>query len=132
MTDKAGKMQLRTSFNAEKQFAQFQINEGERAWAHVTLELPEFSDFVQGMGRMRQLFTEPVAPDLDAGSRLEAVVDPRWRVMNQVPGHPAGSATLLLRHPGFGWLGFALPQHEARALGEALLRSANQQPSSAT
>lgn len=128
MSDRAGKMQLVASFNAKEQHAQLQINEGPRAWAHVTLELPEFIAFVQGMGRLRQQFAEPVAAELDAGSRVEAVVDPAWRVMDLTQGLPAGSATLLLRHPGFGWLGFALPQHEARALGEALLRAANGQP----
>jgi hypothetical protein len=49
------------------------------------------------------------------------VVDPGWRT--EPPIHPTlNGVTLRLRHPGFGWLTFLLPWHEAKKLGEWLIK----------
>lgn len=119
----AGHMQLRSGFNAEKQEVVLQINEGEKAWAHITFELPEFVEVVKKMGELRSMFAEQVHDGLEAGARVEAIVDPRWEVRGQTPGLPKGAALLHLRHPGFGWLSFAIPAHEAIAMGESLAKA---------
>lgn len=48
------------------------------------------------------------APDMQPPAQCEAIVNPAWHTA------PLASGVLfMLRHPGLGWLGFALP-HEHR------------------
>lgn len=117
----AGNMQISSGFDAEKQHVVLQINEGHKAWAHITLELPEFIEFIRSLANLRAMFAEQVPTDVEPGSRLDAVVNPAWMVMVDNPGLPKDAALLLLRHPGFGWLSFALPENERKAMGQALL-----------
>src|SRR3546814_14026662 len=51
------------------------------------------------------------------------VVDPAWRTSTEVMAKVSGVAgiSLALRHSGYGWLCFLLPDSEARALGHWLL-----------
>lgn len=79
--------------------------------AHMFFEAPELSSLIDGLAALRGRMGDPVADQLDPGSRLQAVVDPVWRV------EPNSAGKLLaLRHPGLGWQGFLLPLLEAEAM----------------
>jgi hypothetical protein len=120
----AGHMRLKTWFDAAQQHVTLQIEEGEKKWAHVTLELPEFTDLMRGLARYRMQFAEQVPGSIDPGAKVEAIANPAWEVRSEVPGLPDRTALLHLRHPGYGWLSFAVPADEAREMGRALIRSA--------
>jgi hypothetical protein len=118
-----GHMQLQSGFNEAEQHVVLQINEGEKAWAHITLELPEFIEHIKKLAGLRTLFAEQVPADIDPGTRIEAINDPGWIVHAKNPGLPAGTVLLHLRHPGLGWLSFAIPAHEAKAMSETLAKA---------
>lgn len=76
----------------------------------------QLDQFIQGAGAMRAALSEPVPAKLDPNPRLHVTTDPSWWVFD-----PTGEYQLLaLRHPGFGWLGFDLPQPWADAIAEHL------------
>lgn len=116
----AGHVVLKTGLNDKEQHAIFQIEERGTPLAHVTLELPEFTDVLRGLGDLRTRFAEQVPPAIDIGARVAVTVDPAWTVMTDVPELPEGMVLLHVRHPGFGWLSFALPGHEAESMAKAL------------
>ena len=80
------------------------------------LSASEADDLIAKLASNRAGMSERVPSDLDPGSRIASVVNPAWRI---APG-PEGRA-LALRHPGYGWLGYFLPEAEARNMGRVLL-----------
>jgi hypothetical protein len=82
---------------------------------------------IHDMARHRAALSDPVAPDLDPGARLEAQIDPAWRIPPY--RYPQGRL-LCLRHPGLGWLSFVLPDKESQAIAEWLTKDCrfNQKP----
>ena len=67
---------------------------------------------------------EPVVENLDPGARLLATINPAWQTR---PPHERDGVALVIRNPGLGWLGYLLPLHEARAMGQSLLDLAQEQ-----
>lgn len=96
-----------------------QINDDRGLGGHVFLDGAETEQVLHGIAKCRAALRDPVPPDLDPGARLEALVDPRWRIDGV--RLPEGRV-LMLRHPGFGWLSFVIPDHEAKAMAEWLTK----------
>lgn len=119
----AARMELVTSFNAERQHVQLVMEEAGTPLAHMTIELPELIDLIARLGQYRAEFSEQVPPRLDPGMRLMALADPIYRVA-QNPSLGPGEVALQIRHPHYGWLSFALPGHEARHMADLLMRLA--------
>ncbi|MBV9265279.1 MAG: hypothetical protein JO061_03835 [Acidobacteriaceae bacterium] len=67
------------------------------------------------MGRLRAAMREPVSAT--APVSLEAQVNPAWTMSDQRERQGVG---LMVRHSGFGWLGFRFPDHEAQRIGHWL------------
>ncbi len=82
-----------------------------------TLEAPELDRLIALLGAARAELAERVPAELEPGARVPATFAPAWQVSET--GTP-GTHAVMLRHPGFGWLGFVLLGHEARALAESL------------
>lgn len=78
------------------------------------------SALIDQLAALRASMAEEVPRELDPGARLVAVTDPVWR--SQDSKTPGFAKLLALRHPGLGWLTFLLPEKEARALAEFLLK----------
>ena len=126
MAEQAGHMSLRTWFDKDRQEVAFQIQEGDKAWGHVTVELPEFTDLMGHLAEYRMKFSEPVPRQIDPGTRSEATVSPVWSVTtltNPPEGVEAGSVLLQIRHPGYGWLSFVVPPKDAMTLSRGLEKS---------
>lgn len=119
----ASRMSLKTWFDPGSQHVGLQINEGETEWAHITLELPEFTDLLRNLADYRVRFTEQVPDRVSPGERQTAIFDPNVELVAQTPGLPPGTPSLLFRHPNYGWLGFSLPKSKAEQLAAALLRA---------
>lgn len=94
-----------------------ELDQGERKLVGFTLEAPELDRLIALLAGARAHMADPVPPTLDPGSRIAGVASPAWRVAGP---DGTGRQALALRHPGFGWIGFALSAQEARALAAAL------------
>jgi hypothetical protein len=86
--------------------------------AHIVFDAAGLSDNIHMLAAARATMTEPVTPELEVGMRLEAMGDPAWKTEGR---HDFGGAMLALRHPGYGWVSFLLPPHEAQAMGKSLI-----------
>jgi hypothetical protein len=103
------------------------VTDGQVA-TEVSLTSSELDLILGALGEKRWMMRDQVAKTptgvVATGSvtRELMVVDPAWRT--DLPVHPTlNGITLRLRHPGFGWLTFLLPWHEAKALGEWLVKN---------
>lgn len=83
----------------------------------------ELDDLIKQLAWMRSAMAleQPAEPPTH---RLQLQIDPAWRTM--LRPHPSITGhLLLLRHGGYGWIGFILPDHECRNLGQWLLDHAS-------
>jgi hypothetical protein len=108
------------------------ISDGE-VKAEVLVGARELDSLIAALGEKRWMLPDPVPSDhataVSSGAvkREVMVIDPGWRT--ELPIHPTlNGLTLRLRHPGFGWLAFLLPWHEAKALGESLVKNSSPLP----
>lgn len=71
-------------------------------------------ELIRALTLMRTKMHPPVRQsDPQFGDKHAVTLDPRWYME---PDTFIGGAKLLIRDPGLGWLGFALPQQSLRAL----------------
>jgi hypothetical protein len=88
--------------------------------AQVELSSAGLGLLIQRLAFVRAQMNDPVPNTLDAGVQTLVALDPIWRT--ERPPHPGLEGILVtLRHNGFGWLGFLLPDHEARSMGTWLV-----------
>lgn len=92
----------------------------------LTLTTEQVDDLLFKLADARMEMLDIVPMELVNGVRTLAAFDPCWRTSPQLHPDLHGLA-LNLRHPGYGWLGFILPHHEARNLGQWLLESSQTQ-----
>ena len=79
------------------------------------------------LGEARAIMRDgvPIKTPEQRSARELVILDPAWRTEPQL--HPSLAGIFLrLRHPGFGWLTFLLPHHEAQSLGKWLTKNAQQ------
>ena len=102
-----------------RQHVTIQIEDNDKPLAHISLDAATTENHIHDLAKQRASLIEQVTPDLDPGSRIEAIVDPVWRIsQNRV----AQGRILCLRHPGLGWLSFVLPDKEAASMAEWLTK----------
>lgn len=116
-------MQLKAGLSDDSESASITLMMNGLPLGHIVLQAPELEDFVKSLGQLRAAMAEPVALDVDPGSRISAIHDPAWRLRLL----PSQGVLLVLRHPGLGWLGNLLPLKEARVLGQSLVTLSEQQ-----
>lgn len=99
--------------------------EDEKPLGHITFPAADVERLVAYIAQQRAAMSEEV-PRLSAeDGTIGGIIDPVWNVPAMATPQ---ERVLRLRHPGLGWLSFVLPQHEARAIAQALL--GEPQPSS--
>ncbi|RYF76057.1 MAG: hypothetical protein EOO22_03155 [Comamonadaceae bacterium] len=78
--------------------------------------------FLHGLADLRaqMLPSHPMKADLS--QEMVAISNPKWLIH---PHAATESVLVHVRHPGFGWLLFALPPATSRRLGEALIKVAD-------
>jgi hypothetical protein len=73
---------------------------------------------IAGLANLREQVSPPVSTAEPAANEpAEAKLDPQWWIG---PETFAGGAMLKIRHPGLGWLAFAIPLENLRKLHEGL------------
>ena len=84
----------------------------------LELDAEAIDALLRDLGRLRQQLPVEQPRELDTSGLMYGVLDPAWRLNREVM---AGYAILSLRHPGFGWLSFALPHLWANTIGRMLV-----------
>jgi hypothetical protein len=83
------------------------------ATVNVALTAAQIDSVLSSLAKFREKIIPPIAGDLPAGRRVSAVYDPRYRIATDAK---TAAATLVVRHPGFGWIGYLFPQRAAAGL----------------
>ena len=92
--------------------------DGEVVGSGVFEDAASLDGFIALLGAVRAAMNDRVPEKLDPSPRLQTTENPNWWVYDPKPeGH-----MMALRHPGFGWLGFVLPEPSAVSLAGWLLR----------
>jgi hypothetical protein len=84
----------------------------------VTLRADGIEALIVQLAQFRAKMKREVARTLADGEHKGGIVDPFWAL----PSHPAAQEKIFfVRHPGFGWLAFFFPPHEAKKLEAGFL-----------
>ena len=86
---------------------------------------PEVAEMLQNLGEFRAMMKPEVPHKFAMGQKVLAIPDPAWVTE---PDIMLGASLIHLRDPRFGWLHYLLPPHEARKLGEFLIKQADTVP----
>src|ERR671928_108557 len=118
-------MELRIQLDESHQHVEVEFWVEDALVGQVRLAAPDLDEHLRTMAALRAQMADEVPETLEPNARLLTERDPKW-VLGQ---NPAQDRFLLaLRHAGLGWLGFALPGGEARAIGE-MERDSHPEPS---
>jgi hypothetical protein len=119
------------TLSADKSTATVNMVTDKKPTTRIELTASELDAVLAVLGEARAVMRDKVTcktPEV-RGTRELMILDPMWRTNSQI--HPSLNGIILrLRHPGFGWLTFLLPHHEARSLGNWLAQNSQAEPSS--
>ena len=93
------------------------INYGGKAELTVMMPTDQVDRLIAALWKWRSQMKPEHPPDFALEQTLSPIPDPRWYTAPAL-GH--GGSLIHLRHPGFGWLSFWLPKHEAAKLADFL------------
>lgn len=114
-----GRMIIKCGVDELRETVLVRIEENEKSLGQVGLDGRSTEALILSLGKQRAALKEEVPRTLEAGTSIEAMLDPVWQVDGQKL--PEGRV-LALRHPGFGWLTFVIPDHEAKSIADWLTR----------
>lgn len=111
------KADIRLNLEPNRRSLQIEFGAKGNKLVGFSLEAPEIDRLIGLLGVARAQMLDAVPATLDPGSRVPATLAPAWRLPATASRAEHG---LILRHPGFGWLGFVLSPAQARSLSQAL------------
>lgn len=111
------------SISSDPNFLVLQTKKSGVVLAETTLSADEVSKVITQMAAIRANMTPPVPADIGRGMQIAMVIDPKWRT-NSAPHPSIPGPYVTFQHPGYGWLGFILPTHEAKSMGQWLVEDA--------
>ena len=79
--------------------------------AQISLSAPDVERVTLELMQERSKLNERVRDSVDPHSVIQGVHNPSWLVSND-----PGDTKLLIRHPGFGWMAFVLPEQSIKLL----------------
>lgn len=92
----------------------------------AVLAAPKVDELIEKIGFARAAMNDRSISEQSPMTVLEfTVVNPEWRASADIAlgGNQADSVAIALRHSGYGWLSFVLPDKEANALGRWLVEN---------
>ena len=89
-----------------------------------SLTADQLDNLIAKLSRVRSEMDPSVPLDLPIGISIDPIRDPAWYAppAESTPG----SAVLVLRHPGFGWIAFGMPKQTAFEMGYYLAAQSHQ------
>ena len=113
-----GRMRLGVRPDAARQYVDLQLEDDGKPLGRILFDGASAEKHIRDVGRARAALLDPVTPDLDPGARVDVTVDPRWVIGDRTPV----GRQIALRHPGLGWLAFIIPDDEAKAIADWLMK----------
>lgn len=98
--------------------AKITIRHGDEIKAQAVFDAATLEALITNLGHSRAAMVEQVPETLEPGSRISGIDFPTWKITGNTD-----TAHLLVRHPGYGWIGIVLSKKEAKKMGEMLLSS---------
>lgn len=89
--------------------------------SQLRCDASEFDRLITGLGELRSCMAQQHPNDFALGQKVTAINDPRWFTELDALGE---FSLIHFRHPGYGWLSFALPLPEAAKLAQFLQKQA--------
>ena len=86
----------------------------------------ELDKMIEELGEARKRLNPKLPLTLAPNSQIKAVSDPAWQVVPR-PHREAPGPALLVRHTGYGWIGFHFPPDEARSIADWLLEGGKEE-----
>jgi hypothetical protein len=110
---------FRASVSDDKIHAEFRF-----ASTKFSLTADQLDNLIAKLSRVRSEMDPSVPLDLPIGISIDPIRDPAWYAppAESTPG----SAVLVLRHPGFGWIAFGMPKQTAFEMGYYLAAQSHQ------
>jgi hypothetical protein len=110
---------FRASVSDDKIHVEFRL-----ASTKFSLTANELDNLIAKLSRVRSEMDPSVPLDPPIGNSIEAIREPAWYAppAESTPG----SAVLILRHPGFGWIAFGMPKKTAFDTGYYLAAQSHQ------
>ena len=99
--------------------AEICISAPDALMARLELTAEQLDVIIAELGQLRGSMQPSITRDLENGSVFKALRDPRWRIERD---EVTTDFTVLLRHPGFGWIAFVFPAQTAEKIARFLLR----------
>lgn len=94
-------------------------------WKTDQSEIADIDRLISVLGQFRATLEPPVKQsDPEVGEFVESVDDPRWAAGPTLDEQ----LLLMIRHHGFGWLGFQFPQQSEEQLLNLLLSRKSEEP----
>lgn len=81
-------------------------------------------ELIHNLARLRSYMTEPHPMKWQSTRKVTAVTSPPWHLQSELM---FGHCLLHIRHPGYGWLHFAIPKPESAKLAGFLQARASEQ-----
>jgi hypothetical protein len=116
-------MELRIRLDEAHRHVEVEFWVGDALVGQVRLAAADLDEHLRTMAALRAQMTDTVPETLEPNARLLTERDPKW-VLGQNPVQDR--FLLALRHAGLGWLGFALPGDEARAIADMVRKSGSE------
>lgn len=82
----------------------------------IRMDAAALDNLLLALGKLRAEMLPGVEKPV-LGAVYEGIIDPAWQTGYDAM---ADGVDLSLRHPGFGWIHFVLPRHEALAIARVL------------
>jgi hypothetical protein len=118
-----GDVSVKVGLNAARTMASIELVGDEQQALSAGLSANEVEAIIRALATVREQMT-PEIPKVPEG-QISTPMDPLW----QIPADQnTPEKTLLLRHPGLGWLGFYLPRWSSSAIAKALLTGSEPAP----
>jgi hypothetical protein len=116
-------MTYTVGISEDGELSAFRLFEEGKALGHITLDPTATSVLITQLAKIRAEMKEGITPELDPGALVPTTeLGPAWQVPN-IHTANEGTVMLLLRHRGYGWIGYLLEPERAREMGTALINA---------
>lgn len=96
----------------------------EEPWGHSVFAAEDLDNFIKTLSNVRASMDPLIVEEKPPAGPTNSILDPRWWIQPELLTDGVGFA---IRHPGLGWLSFAIPPDSCsvlhRLLGENLARA---------